>query len=266
MRHCAITFEKNTVTKSAAPDLMRVEVEKTRRAHEIGKDCGLFRAPRVLDYDDAKGMAVFERIHGLVGIRPYIAFGDPDYRIIDNLANALRVIHREMKLPAELVIPLPSEYRATNEVFLHGDLSVDNVCTVEGTLPLVIIDWNTTPLHGGRATYGTRYFDLAWFLHNLFNRPSYKVLFSDPITPVARRFVDVYAEGAGDCFQDVEFALYLKHFFEVELPLVGSQVYWKIKAFLPRSHFLLRRFMRSLAAESSRKSRGQSEYSGRGKE
>ena len=48
MRHSTVQFKKNTVIKTTAPDLMRVEVEKNRRAFEIGKDCGLFRVPEVL--------------------------------------------------------------------------------------------------------------------------------------------------------------------------------------------------------------------------
>jgi len=42
MRHGTIRFGENSVTKIAVPDLMHVEVEKTHRAFEIGRDCGLF--------------------------------------------------------------------------------------------------------------------------------------------------------------------------------------------------------------------------------
>lgn len=245
MRHSIVQFREETVSKVSAPELMRIEVEKTRRAYEIGENCGLFRVPRVLDYDESRGRAVFERIHGLSGVRPFLAFGNPNLKIVEDLALALLEIHTKLRLPEDLVIPLPPEYQASNDVFLHGDVSVDNVCLLNGSFPLVIIDWQTTPLHGGRATFGTRYFDLAWFLHNLFNRPSYKVLFSDPITSVAGRFVKVYAEKAGESFKNDEFASYLKQFFDVELPLVRNQAYWKIRAFLPRSRFLLKKFIRS---------------------
>jgi hypothetical protein len=62
MRHSVVQFGKHTVTKSGAPERMRLEVEKTRRAFEIGLGCGLFRVPEVLDFDESKGVAVFERI------------------------------------------------------------------------------------------------------------------------------------------------------------------------------------------------------------
>jgi len=57
-RHSKVEIKKDTVIKTASPELMRVEVEKTRRAHKIAEDCGLFRVPEVLDYDERRGVAV----------------------------------------------------------------------------------------------------------------------------------------------------------------------------------------------------------------
>jgi hypothetical protein len=42
---------------------MCIEVEKNLRAYEIGRDCGFFRVPEVLEYDEIAGRAVFERLY-----------------------------------------------------------------------------------------------------------------------------------------------------------------------------------------------------------
>lgn len=68
-RHSRIQTGRDTVVKTADPERMRVEVEKTRRALEIGRQSGLFRVPEVLDYDEKEGVVVLERIRGLRPVR-----------------------------------------------------------------------------------------------------------------------------------------------------------------------------------------------------
>jgi len=57
-----ITISGNILIKKGQPHIMRIEVEKTRRAYEIACRCGLFCVPKVLDYDDSTGTAQFEFI------------------------------------------------------------------------------------------------------------------------------------------------------------------------------------------------------------
>ena len=79
-----LKFTKDTVIKSGDPNLLRVEVEKTLRAREIAEDSGIFRVPRVVDFDAAEGKIVFERINRLLSIRTLLANGKRLTRLLTN--------------------------------------------------------------------------------------------------------------------------------------------------------------------------------------
>lgn len=250
MRHSIITIGKNAVTKTAAPELMLVEVEKTRRAHEIGKDCGLFRVPEVLEYDKTTGTAVFERLD-VKPVSSAIPWGNDRNALVESLGTSLAIIHRNLILPEDMLVPLPSDFSLPHdEVFLHGDVSVDNVCVGNSWPPLIIIDWQMTPKYGGRATFGTRYFDILWFINNLINRPSNRFIFSNPVSPVIRVFIASYIHEAQLPFNGEEFSKYAKHFFEVVTPKVKQEIFRKSKGrarlLWPFSQSILREFLDSL--------------------
>lgn len=233
------------VIKTGEPELMRVEVEKTVRAFEIGRECGLFRVPNVLDYDDSKGVIVFERLHDIREVKDIVAFGHNRDLVVENIGASLAHIHKELVLPKEMIIPLPPEFSLPgNEVFLHGDLSVNNVFVGPDFPPVIILDWQMTAVHGGRATYGSRYFDLMWFVNNLFYRPSHKYLFSNkPIEPIARRFLASYFEKAETAYNAEEFVLYMNSFFKIKLALRRESFSWTKRLLLAHSHSLLRKFI-----------------------
>lgn len=163
-----VRFFNDVVIKSGPVDAMRVEVAKTERAHAIGQECGLFRVPQVKDFIEAKGQIVFERIPDIQRITQRIAFGCDNEPLIARIGECLAVIHQRLRLPSDITIRLrPALIGPEPHVFLHGDFGLDNIC-ISNSNKLVIVDWQTSKLHGGRATYGTCYFDLTWFLTNLF--------------------------------------------------------------------------------------------------
>lgn len=241
-----IRFVEDTVIKSGPPALMRIEVEKTRRARQIGLASGLFRVPEVLDYDETKGVAVFERIVGIRPLRHAVSWGR-DYRALaGRIGTALAAVHRALNLPREMIIPLPQEFVADgHDVFLHGDPSVENIFLGPDSASLVILDWRMTGVHGGRATYGCRYFDLLWFVNNLLWSPTLRHLIGDPVRPVARAFVESYHLAAGIPYQAELLGAYAERFFEVKLPLRGRSSR-RDRLFIPRGRALTRRFIRAL--------------------
>jgi len=243
-RHSTTQFGRNTVTKTAAPDLMRVEVEKTRRAFEIGKDCGLFHVPEVLDYDDAKGVAVFERIEQ---IEP-VAYRTKQCRsIIERIGRSLAIIHKMLSLPQRMIIPLPAEFAWPGaEVFLHGDFNGCNVCLDMCSHSIVILDWQMTSRHGGRATYGSRYFDLLWFVNYILWTPKVSYLFRDPVALVAKSFLESYFREAAIPYDADALVLCASDFFAVKLPLRKQQATWSTRYLLPLSRVLTQRFIGSL--------------------
>jgi len=245
MRHAIVQVGKNTVTKTAEPSLMRVEVEKTCRAFEIGKECGLFRVPRVLDFDDDRGTAVFELVKG---VRPFISRIDKSAPFADRVGRSLAIIHRDLNLPSEMAFPLPQEFTLEgNEVFFHGDFNGENICLQAGCDPIVILDWQMTCLYGGKATYGSRYFDLVYFINFLIWKLKFSLLFSDPVIPVAGDFLKAYFKETGTHFNAGEFALYAANFFEKELTKRKHRVNSIHRyLFFKRSQTIKERFLRSL--------------------
>jgi len=255
MWHSTVEIEENTVAKTSAPDLMRVEVEKTRRAYEIGKDCGLFRVPKVLEHDETAGRALFERLDSIRPVREAVPWGKQYIALAETLGTSLAIIHRELTLPDEMRIPLPTEFALPhNEVFLHGDLSVDNVLVGPSWPPIVIIDWQFTPGFGGRATFGSRYFDIMWFMGNLIRRSTPRFLLANPVRPVAKAFMESYCQEVGLSWDPNEFAAYAKRSLK-HIMLRGKRVSMRgsrlrTLLFWPRSESIGRTFIASLEQQT----------------
>ncbi|UCD49588.1 MAG: phosphotransferase [Phycisphaerales bacterium] len=207
---------EETIEKSGDPERMRVEVEKTTRAYDIGQRTGLFRVPEVLDYDEHRGVAVFEKLSHLVSIRQGLMFGSRCPSVAKRTARALAAVHDLLELPEEMSVPLPKELAdGGNAVFLHGDFSFNNVFMDTRSDELVILDWQMTKLHGGAATYGTRCFDVAWFLNNLFNRYLHHCLFGNSAVEIAQLFLRAYAEVARAEFDMAQYQDYVAQFLVI---------------------------------------------------
>ncbi len=247
-QHGTIVFGEDTVTKTAAPHLMRIEIEKTQRALEISRRCGCFRVPRVLDFDEDAGVAVFERFHGIKAAGTAIHSRMHGELLAGILATALAIIHRELQLPSDMVCPLPSELSSHgNDVFIHGDLSTENVCFDERDSSIVIFDWQMTGMHGGRATYGTRYFDVVWFINNLIYRPRLRYLFGNPLASIMRKFIRTYFEEAAVRYDKDGFSHYVERFFRTKRYFGRTCSSRRERLLLWRSHDLADMFVHSLA-------------------
>lgn len=250
MQKSTIQFGKNTVTKTSAPDLMRVEIEKTHRAYKISRNCGLFRVPEVLDYDEKTGTAVFERLD-VKPISKAVPWGEKRKILARTLGASIAMIHQELRLPDDMLVPLPTQFALPHDdVCLHGDLSVDNVCVGDSWPPIVILDWQMTPLFGGNATYGTRYFDIFWFISNLISRPYTRFLFSDPVAPVGTAFIKSYFKHSQICYDPDKIVMYAKQFFDGRMPLIRQMIIRNSKGrarlLLPYSEAILKDFVESL--------------------
>jgi SAM-dependent methyltransferase len=248
-----IQIGTKTVTKTAPPEKMRVEVEKTRRASKIALDCGLFRVPKVLDFDHANGVAVFERLD-VAPVSGSVKWGEPRRKLAKCLGTSLAVIHRELKLPPDMTVPLPPELAfPCQEVFLHGDVSVGNVCVGTSWPPIAIFDWQMTPLYGGEATYGTRYFDILWFINNLINRPFLRFLFENPVQPVIEAFLQAYFDEARCPYEAEKFIPYAERFFEMEMLRIKNAAargnMGRSRFLLPCSRRILKDLMKSLGTD-----------------
>ena len=245
----SLRIEDKTIVKSGNPGLIRVEVEKTRRASRIGEETGLFRVPKILDFDETRGVVVFERIFGIEPLVRAARWGRQYEELGGRLGASLAAIHGGLSLPSDMIIRLPEDFaHEGHDVFLHGDFGVKNICLDRESSSLVILDWQFTDAHGGTATYGSRYFDIIWFVNNLLWVPTMGHLFGDPVKPVARRFVESYHRAAGLPYDAEGIGAYAERFFEVKRP-ERKKMSRRRYIFLPRCHRLTRRFVRSLRTD-----------------
>jgi 5-methylthioribose kinase len=244
----AITICDDFVIKTGSPEPMRIEIEKTRRAYRISQQCGLFQVPQVLDYDHATGIAKLEYMPGIRTLRQIMAAGDVTLSIVDKLGRSLAIIHQKLTLPKDMVIPLPKHYCFPGtEVFLHGDLGLRNVCVNQNSSQLIILDWRTSIKACEQATYGSRYFDMMWFVYNLFYRPVGRERYKSkvPAPPMARAFLQAYFRTSDYTYKQQEFLDYMLKFLDVKRTKGKKGFHFKRRLLLVPSHIKLRRFIYS---------------------
>jgi len=199
-RRPLIEFAGDIVHKVGDASLLVVEATKTTRAGEIGKESGLFYVPRVLDFDREKGVLELERLNGLVTLLQLAR--DKDTRLLELLGKAgraLAVVHEQLVLPENMKYGLPPEWMDSldENVFIHGDFTIDNMCLHTPSDQLVILDWSTAPLLGRTPSFGSRYFDILWFASRIFDSaPYHRALLGWDAEGMAEAFVRGYIKVA----------------------------------------------------------------------
>ncbi len=242
--HSSIQFTQSTVIKSSSPKLMSIEVQKTLNAYDLARDSCLFRVPRIIEYDQDTGICIQERIHGLLPISAVI-YQRPD--LVLKIAHVLAVIHESLKLSQNMTIPLPNELDSDgSKVYIHGDFNGQNVCYAPQSNDIVVLDWQMTSRHGGLSTFGTRYFDLIWFINYCIWTPSFRHLFHDPITLLSKSFLSTYYRETGTTCDPISLARYATSFFELKRPLRKRQMTRKLFWLIPRCHHITQSFIDSI--------------------
>lgn len=244
-----VIINKNTVVKTTTPELARIELTKMIMGRSISEKYDLFRVPKVYDYDEENGVIVLERIHGLRGIGHLSGSKNNYHNVIVKTGLSLASIHNHMNLPDDMKVVIDEDLDFSgNKVFMHGDFSVENVCTIDNSPDgLTIIDWQMTSMHGGKATYGTRYFDIAWFINNLFSKPIYKYIFRHDVDNTAKLFIDAYFGACSDpnC-NEIEFFEYLRTFYHNKLRERKNSHDWIKKVLLLYGHHSWGKFNQSI--------------------
>lgn len=164
-------FIGNIARKEAHPDLLRVEAAKSEQARLIGDETGLFYVPEIISFDEQAGVLDFERIADLRPINDLFETNDPRLGdLLETAGRSLAAVHARLKLDKEMTHALPPEWRGPDDgsVYFHGDLSGWNVCYLDDSSRLAIVDWSASPMLGRLPTFGTRYVDLTWFTWGMF--------------------------------------------------------------------------------------------------
>ncbi len=175
--------------------MLRIEVEKTRSAHGISEE-GRFRVPQVLEFQEAEGVAVFERIHNAAPLACAPKAIYRDHSLAERLGTVLAHIHTHLTLPQELESSLPPDYDCStgDRVWLHGDFTGSNILlSVQDQTP-IIIDWLTSWRVGETVTTGTPLFDVFWFVRWHYLRPGIIFRHGKPVDEFCLRFITAYLE------------------------------------------------------------------------
>lgn len=192
-----MTLVSDIIRKTGEPGLLAVEAAKAVRASEIGRNSGLFRVPRVVSFDADAGLLEFERLDGLVTLLDLAISRDQRlFALMEKTGRALAVIHEQLVLPDEMIHELPPEWMDSvgRNVFIHGDFATINVCFHGQSDSLIIIDWSAAPLIGRTPTFGSRYFDILWFVNCLFCGVPNKRIFNWDAESMAEAFLEGYAQ------------------------------------------------------------------------
>jgi len=168
--------EDQVFTKPIDPARGEMERERTRLAREIGLASGLFYVPEVKE-GPADRLAT-ERIAGLARLSEMLDARDSAMpALLRRVGRAIATVH-ELASPPDpgetIGALMASEER--RPVFLHGDLTTDNVCYQASEDRIVILDWSAAPALGDRSAYGDAMFDVVWFLAHAVRVPSARSL------------------------------------------------------------------------------------------
>ena len=190
-----VVFERESVKKYCSPETLEAEVSKTQQAAAIGKECGLFKVPSIVSIDKKESFFIMDKIDGLTPIRNLTDSDTSTLKMYHRAGEALAIIHQSLIIPDSEKINLPEKLSLKGvNTCLHGDFTKANVCFTKnnGSMELVIIDWQMTSIYGGKANYGTSLFDIAWFLSGLFIEPVIRKTELSNIVKRADSFLDGY--------------------------------------------------------------------------
>jgi len=231
------------IRKTGKPGTLVIEAAKASKAFNIGKDCGLFYVPKVVNFDAKTGVLEFERLNGLVTLLDMAARKDERlFELLKKAGQALAVVHEKLVLPQEMKHELPAEWMASpgENVFIHGDFAGFNLCFDESSGRLVILDWSSAPLLGRNATYGSRFFDIIWLVIFIFYGAPRRCLFNWDAQGMAKAFLSGYAERRPEIIQRLsgDFEPLMRRYYHKTVWYLAKQRSWYKAA-----RYLLYQFM-----------------------
>lgn len=245
-----VVINEETVIKRGSHELMKLEYEKTLQAYNIFNKSDVINVPRILDYNQEEGKIIFERIKNVTNVGRFQNFTNDSIETAAKIGLCLANIHTSYKLPDNLIEPLPIELAEHNsqQVFIHGDMTGDNILYRASDNKLFIIDWMMTKKHKGKATYGTAFFDVAWFINFQFYSKIKLDYFKRDIENETFAFLKSYSKSINFDFNLREFSNYLLKFLNYKIPLRKKILPYHVYIRLWPSHQRFLRFAKRLKA------------------
>ena len=235
--------DSEIIRKTGEPGALAIEATKASMAFDIGKDCGLFYVPKVVNFDAKTGVLEFERLSGLVTLLDMATRKDERlFELLKKAGQALAVVHEKLVLPEEMKHELPAEWMTSpgDNIFIHGDFAGFNLCFDESAGRLVILDWDSAPLLGNVVTYGSRFFDIIWLIIFIFYGAPRSCLFNWDAPAMANAFLAGYAESRPEIFQRLssDFKPLMRRYYHKTVWYLAKQRTWYKAA-----RYLLYQFM-----------------------
>ncbi|MDC3203874.1 hypothetical protein OA978_00405 [Candidatus Pelagibacter sp.] len=233
------------VVKQSDPSLMKIEYEKHAKAYELGIKSNLFKVPKIYDYDSQKGIIIMEYFPN---IQRYDSISKPSDEIVIKIAECLSFIHDNLTLTNKINSSLINELGTKYKSFIHGDFNGQNVCIDKLDGKIIILDWQTAPLYGGKATYESRLFDLMWFATYSLRVPRKKDLNFLRTIKLSKLFIKSYLKTTKEEIDKNYFYNYANSFILKQLKYKKKISTFKIKEslFLRYSIFLNLIFLKQL--------------------
>ncbi len=192
-------FVGDIARKTGDSSLLAVEAAKASKALEIGRDCGLFGVPKVVNFDAEAGVLEFERLKELSTVLELAVRRDARLpELLGKAGQSLATIHERLILPEEMKHELPPVWMrpADGNVFIHGDFACINVCFHEPSGELVILDFSAAPMVARTPTFGSRYFDIILFVSSLFHGAPCRRVFGWGAEGMAEAFLEGYGKAS----------------------------------------------------------------------
>lgn len=190
---------------------LRIELEKTKRSAQIGKQTGLFYVPRLIGFNEKENTIDFEYLDGLSTVQELAVSNHSQLiEIFTRIGTALAVIHNNLFLSDHMKRNLPDRWMHPeyDNVFIHGDFTALNVCFHKATNRIVIVDWSAAPFIGAQHTFGSKYFDITWFIYHIFHFLPARAIIRWSAKNMADAFIKGYAEQQQTCLQLHTFQYY----------------------------------------------------------
>lgn len=159
--------EGNSILKKVACGSAQVKLMQA--AHLLSAETRSFYVPKVLDYDEKTQIVKMEYIPDLITLKKHIAKGKEIAHTLFYVGATLAYYHCHLELSDAERIKAPAPWTGSepDQVVVHGDFNMTNICFSPAMDKLVILDWETSPALPFQCNWASRYLDIAQFIRSL---------------------------------------------------------------------------------------------------
>lgn len=238
MRKKASYRAAGIIHKIQNPADAEIEYLKTKYIFRNRRMDASFGVANPVEFDQNAGRIGFDFIEGLVPLKFGLCLPDERTKICTLAAEALASIHcvSEEYNGARVFLPSSIEIPGGVSCFIHGDYNLQNVCWSLSDQGIVVLDWSLAPIFKSRASHGTPYFDLGWFVYDIFSQSIFRFPSINDPSNCACAFLSAYFamtnrlnSGFGVCLQ--EFLPYFRRLLlsiEIERRAELNYVFWNL--------------------------------------